>query len=395
MKMKNLSLIKQRIRILLTFTKSFIRTKLIKYPVLYNVNKRADENKRERVLLAYLVPPFLGKIKNSHHNEIRNLLISNALDKAGFIVDVIDVRAPRKPKIKEYKLAICEWTEPKVKIDAKLHIFFAAGKSHKYHNLSIIKRYEMLKTRKKIHKIKPVGLLPERMPYVEISEYIIGIGNKKTIDDSYKDYKNIKKIFRLNNHVYKNTKFIKRKFSDVKNNFLFISSFHPVRGGLDLLLEIFPKYKNLNLFILGYFLHDNDFCHIYQRELFETPNIHPIGFVNVLSREFYEISEKCGFVIVPTCSEGQSSSILQSCATGLIPITTKDSGIDVLEYNMGFEISDDINQIEKTILSVLEIPTKEIQDMSSNVYEKCVNNFSEEKFEENFQKIIEEIKNYI
>lgn len=382
-------ILKERAKILFMFLKSFIRTKILKYPVLYNVKKSKH---KKRVLLAYLVPPFLGKVKNMHHNEIRNLLIANALDKAGFTVDVIDVRAPQKPKIKKYDMLIGEWIDFKIKLNINdwVKIFFASGKEHKEHNQTLKRRYEMLMRRRNA-KLNPLGLVPEKMPYVEASNYIIGIGNRHTINKSYERYSNIKKIFTLNNHIYKDTKVIRKRAPESKRNFMFISSFTPVRGGLDLLLEIFPKYRNLNLYILGYFSHDRDFCQIYKKELFETPNIHPIGFVNVLSNEFYEIAEKCRFVIVPTCSEGQSSSILQSAGTGLIPITTKYSGIDVSEYKMGFEISDDISEIEQTIQKCEEIPEKELEEMSNHTAEICRKEFSEQKFEERFYNAIVEI----
>lgn len=382
-------LLKHRLRLLFTFLRSLIRTKILKYPVLYNVKKRRYG---KRALLVYLVPPFLGKFKNMHHNEIRNILISNALDRVGFIVDVVDVRSLQKPKIEKYDLIIGECIDLKVKLDIKnsVKIFFATGKEHKDHNRALQQRYKMLMERRKI-KLKPSGLLPEKMPYVEMSDYIIGIGNKTTIDNTYIKYTNIKKIFRLNNHIYKDTQIVRNRTPESKNNFMFISSFNPVRGGLDLLLEIFPKYRALNLYILGYFFHDRDFCRLYSKELFETPNIHPIGFVSVLSKDFYDIARRCRFAIVPTCSEGQSSSILQSAATGLIPITTKDSGIEISEYKIGFEISEDISEIEKTVLRCSQMSEGELEEMSQHVAEVCREEFSEQRFEDKFHEVIIEI----
>lgn len=210
-------ILKERIKILLMFFKSFIRTKILKYPVLYNVKKSRH---KKRVLLAYLVPPFLGKLKNMHHNEIRNLLIANALDKAGFTIDVINVRAPQKPKIKKYDMIIGEWIDFKIKlnINDSVKIFFASGKDHREHNQTLKRRYEMLMRRRNV-KLNPLGLLPERMPYVEVSNYIIGIGNRYTINKSYERYSNIKKIFTLNNHIYKDTKVIRKRKPESKNNF--------------------------------------------------------------------------------------------------------------------------------------------------------------------------------
>ena len=47
------------------------------------------------------------------------------------------------------------------------------------------------------------------------------------------------------------------------------------------------------------------------------PNIHPVGWVTVNGSEYNELVRKCAFVILPSCSEGQSGSVVQCMYSGL------------------------------------------------------------------------------
>ncbi len=51
------------------------------------------------------------------------------------------------------------------------------------------------------------------------------------------------------------------------------------------------------------------------------------------------------FSIFPSCSEGQSGSVLTTMSLGLIPIVTKEVGIDV--FDKGFLINDNIEILDK------------------------------------------------
>ncbi len=49
----------------------------------------------------------------------------------------------------------------------------------------------------------------------------------------------------------------------------------------------------------------------FHRELYETPNIEAIGWVDVGSERFREIANGCAALIYPSCSEGQAGSVEQ------------------------------------------------------------------------------------
>ena len=76
-------------------------------------------------------------------------------------------------------------------------------------------------------------------------------------------------------------------------SFLFIASHGQVHKGLDLVLESFASRPYLELFVCSMFGEEEDFCALYKRELYETPNIHPIGFVDIRGQLFRYIADRC------------------------------------------------------------------------------------------------------
>ena len=137
------------------------------------------------------------------------------------------------------------------------------------------------------------------------------------------------------------TEFIKyqeRDFNTAKKNFLFFASGTQVLKGLDLLLDAFSKRTDYNLIICSNVLKEKEFVTFFHNYLFERKNIRTIGFVDINSELFASITKECAFVIHPTCSEGSVGSVIQCMRTGLIPVVTLISGIDIDES--GYFIED-------------------------------------------------------
>ena len=102
-----------------------------------------------------------------------------------------------------------------------------------------------------------------------------------------------------------------------------------VHKGLDLLLEIFSEdLKDCTLYACGGYVREQDFCKEYHKELFETPNIIPMGFVDVESDRYKEMALSCAYTLLPSCAEACAGSVLTNMSAGLIPIVSKECGFE-------------------------------------------------------------------
>jgi glycosyltransferase involved in cell wall biosynthesis len=99
-----------------------------------------------------------------------------------------------------------------------------------------------------------------------------------------------------------------------------------VHKGLDLLLEAFANLPQ-HLWISSHL--DHNFAYLYTRELTKLPNIHLLGWVQPRSRLFYQVMHRCGFAILPSCSEGQSQSVVECMNQGLVPVVSRECGLSV------------------------------------------------------------------
>jgi glycosyltransferase involved in cell wall biosynthesis len=361
-----------------------------KYPILMNVN-RVDETKyRKRALLIYIVRAFNNWNDSSgHQNRRQSRHIVKLLDELGYVVDVVDIRDRRFLPTVNYDLVICNRvTDTPLKKDA-VRIYLATTLYHKNHNDNILKRHERLMTRRGC-KLEPRRLLPETMPYVMKSDAILGFGNEYIM----KSWREVFKvpIYQFNNYGFIETAFKpdSKDFSAARRNFLFFASGSQMQKGLDLLLEIFPKHPGFHLYICSDFEKEPDFCDCYHQELYETSNIHPVGRIRVNGPEYNELVQKCAFVIAPSCSEGQSGSVVQCMYSGLIPLVTKEAGIDTEDFGITFA-DDSLEETERVILEVSELPESWHMKHSLRTRRVSEKKYSEEAFIHRWRYILGEI----
>ncbi len=180
-----------------------------------------------------------------------------------------------------------------------MRIYLTTTLSHDIHNRNLLKRHELLSERRGC-RVQLRRFYSDAMPYVERSDAIIGFGNE-FIMSTWRTAFNLP-AYPFNNYGFKETgSFVDSKdFSLERKNFPFFASKSQMPKGLDLLLEIFPKHPDLHLYIRIEYEKERDFCECYHQELYETPNIHPIGWVPVNGSEYNELVGKCASVIHPS-----------------------------------------------------------------------------------------------
>ncbi len=181
-----------------------------------------------------------------------------------------------------------------------------------------------------------------------------------------------------------------KNYEVCKKTFLFFGSKGLVHKGLDLILDAFAEMPEYHLIVCGSIQGEKDFEVAFYKELYQTNNIHTIGWVNVDSPEFVEITNKCIGVINPSCSEGVSGSVITCMHTGLIPIVNYESGVDV--HDFGAILKDcSIDEIKNSIRMVSSLPVQKLKLMARKAWEFARANHTREKFVEEYKKVIERI----
>ncbi|KIM04247.1 MAG: hypothetical protein KN64_08645 [Sulfurovum sp. AS07-7] len=344
----------------------------------------------KNLLISYTVLPFLTN-KNSHTNVQESRIIANIFKELEFNIDIIHYTNKKEIDYKKYDV-IFGFGEPFensfVQKDLK-RIYYATGAHVCHQNYAEIKRVE------KVNNKYNANILPKRLvPWnwslsTSLSDSLIVIGNYWT-KSTYEKY-TTKPIYLLNATalINENSQNIVRDIKKTKKNFLWFGSSGLVHKGLDLCLEYFSEHSELILHICGPM--EDDFKKVFGK-YFEKENIFYYGFTNVNSQKFIDIVSQCSFGILPTCSEGQATALLTSMGAGLIPIATKQSGIDI--EKLGFLLNDlDLDSIDKIVQKIMTLENLEIETNSKKLIKYIKNNHSLVSFGENLKVLAYKVLN--
>ena len=115
----------------------------------------------------------------------------------------------------------------------------------------------------------------------------------------------------------------------VEREYLWFGGSGAVHKGLDLVIEAFSKMPELILHIIGPIETEVDFINEYKRELSECRNIIMHGYLFPSEERFRLVTGKVVGFILPSCSEGTSTAAITCMQYGLIPIVSKDCGVDI------------------------------------------------------------------
>lgn len=358
------------------FKKIYYR--LTKKKIIFNYKKFCSK-RYGHALLYYKINPLIDEISANkyefHSNNWQVLEIVKILNKLGYWVDIID-RAVDINKLKlkkKYNLFIGigagnsgkYYSYIASRLSNSIRIFYAAGPEPKVSNSLIKKRYEYFSRRHKGTSLK----LRRNIDKVNINDamkftdYIFCIGNKFSIN-TYKKFK--KKIYNINPSTSPDLHFNLNNLNkrDPKK-FLYFGGNGNIVKGLDILIEVFAQLKDLKFYICAPY--EEDFYMYFKKNLHKCKNIHWLGFTKVTSEKFKELTSECGYIILPSCSEGVATSVATCMRKGLVPIVTYETGIDLDDF--GFKITNlNIENLKKKIRSISKISTKELNERSIKSY---------------------------
>jgi glycosyltransferase involved in cell wall biosynthesis len=365
-------------------------------PVVYNANAIDDLLDRKRALLVYLPKSFILEENHpaflTHQNLKQCRQIAAVLGEFDYAVDVADKRSLRRLRDRRYDLIIADRADLREIDDSfspdALKIFLATSMNYALHNKNVRARHELHSGRRKC-KIQVRRPYPEAMPYLARSDAVVGFGNEFIMSTWSELFAG--PIYPFNNYGFKDTGFVfdGKDFASARKHFLFFASRSQMQKGLDLLLEIFSKHPDLHLYICSQFDSEHDFCAAYRKELFNTPNIHPIGWIKVNGAMYDQLVRKCAYVIHPTCSEGQPGSVVQCMYSGLIPLVTKWAGIDTEDFGVTFD--DSLEGLESALVKVSGLPGEWHRQRSIRTRRVAEARYSETAFMRRWRRMLADI----
>lgn len=214
----------------------------------------------------------------------------------------------------------------------------------------------------------------------KLADAVICLGEKQYFD--------CKAVQRLYPSAFKNEKYIKNICDKRKStNFLVFGVKGFVHKGNDLLVEVFRKHPDWKLYMCGREIDEE--CKRLGLSL--SQNIINCGFIDVQSDRFLELVELCPFTLLPSCSEGMSTSLLTSMRHGQIPVTTRGTGMDDLEQYCEYFEDYHISEIEKKLEELVMMDKEHIAQYSDRVYQFANENFTLENYTKQFRRCIENL----
>ena len=217
------------------------------------------------------------------------------------------------------------------------------------------------------------------------SDYAIVLQNEFNLKN-FSDLVSTEKTFTLQPSGLLNTRFKQtRSIINSKNNFVWIGSRGVIHKGLDLLVEVFKDTPNLILHVMGL---NNKEKHLLPKRLPKNIIIH--GFVDVQTERFNSIMNKSSFCVLPSCSEAMATSVLTGMRHGLVPVITRETGIDIDGVGFYFE-SIDLDYLRSRVIEIANTKIRELELMHLKVIETANSKYNLVNFENRFNEIMDKI----
>ncbi len=302
-------------------------------PKLKTFSNRPENTKR--ALLCYLLdavdmPDSDPRIKG-HANWWRGREIARILDSIGYNVDVISSGDGSTIPSRQYDLVVDASTNlprlaPFQKPDTKYCLLLTGS----YYGWSAPAEARRIADFERNHHVRyaprygrqPKLLLDMSLALADLS---LLVGNDVTLS-TYPEWarKRMKTVRMPTSFVQ-----YRKRYGNPNGTFLYYSSARNVCKGLDLVLDVFYRHPEWSLDVVGPVEStERDFLLAYP-DLHTRKNIRMHGSLQPSSQRFSRILDQSDALLFPSCSEGASSSVLTCCRTGIYPILSRNSGVDL------------------------------------------------------------------
>ena len=179
-------------------------------------------------------------------------------------------------------------------------------------------------------------------------------------------------------------------------SFLFYNNHCAVWKGLDLIFEAFSRHPEWCLEICGGAEKDSAFISACAPWL-EKANVKFHGFTIPCSEKFQNIINSVDAFITPSCTDGTNTSVLTCMQTGLYPIISRQTGVN-LPNGCGIRLRDANNNdseltadaVEEAVIRFLAKPVSDITDEAAKCREFTLSHHSRQAYHDSVKNFFEE-----
>ncbi|MBD2676238.1 MULTISPECIES: glycosyltransferase [Nostoc] len=358
------------------------------------VSLKPKQPSKGNVLLSYRIEPFLLKpgqpMPNDHTWYWEVWQIAQTFLDMRYNVDVIQFHNDKFVPQKDYAFFIdirhrMEALAAKLNKDC-IKIFHVDIANMVFRNAAECNRLLELQQR------RGITLTPQRfeMPNlgIEYADCATVLGNDFTVGTFQYANKPMYRIPISSPVVYPYPE--QKDFEAVRKNFLWFGGSALVLKGLDLVLDAFAQMPEYHLTVCGPIANDKEFEKAFYKELYQTPNIHTYGWIDVSSPEFIQVTNNCLGLVYPSVSEGQSGAVISCLHAGLIPILSYESGVDIHDFGVIFD-NLSLEEIKAKVRSISNLPVESLKAMSQKAWEYARANHTRENFAQAYKNAVEQM----
>lgn len=365
--------------------KNTLNKKLKNYRVLQNINKDYTKNQKS-ILIIYLDDNYYNtNVNRNHTNQIESQQIVKVLSELDFCIDLtscmndlaLDIIGN---KSYDYILGLGDIFYEMCKRNPKaIKILYATENPPWISTPKELERINYFYERTGRKEVITRSNIFYKREHFEDIDFCITLGEIKYYNDC------LFKTYRMYPTFLENKKFKLTYRGKCNKNFLWFGSNGAIHKGLDILIDIFKKQKDYNLYICG--MSDRD------KKIIDWKhnNIINLGRVDVYSEEFIKIINECDYLLFPSCSEATSTAVLTVMRHGVIPIVTEGIGFD--SFSDKCILLNDFKKeyIEDLILKQISNDYNEIYDMRNNIIDFTKKKFNITEFTKSFELIMRDI----
>ncbi len=345
-----------------------------------------------RVLLSYVIDPFLFPdegISNNHTHFWESHAIARTFTERGYDVDVIHFENHTFNPEHDYNFFISARTnfdsiKPRLNQDC-VSVVHLDTAHWLFNNTAAYHRLSQLRQRRGIALYNAKTVEPNWA--LEGADMGTVLGNQFTMDTYRFAGKPLHRIPISAPLVYDWQP--DKDYSDCRSRFIWFGSSGFVHKGLDLVLEAFAGMPELELYVCGPLDHERMFVECFHRELYETPNIKTLGWVDVAGEEFLQLVSRCIGLVYPTCSEGGGGGVITCMHAGLIPIVTREASVDL--GGGGIELGcAEIEEIRQQVRTVAGLPEESLEQLRQAAWQTARSKHTRAGFAQAFGEFVDQ-----